>query len=827
MMAGAAPHPRPDERLDGVPTYAVGTPSPLEPADIDDALATLEFPAVLERVAAHAAGAAGAARLRARRPTADLGWIESELALVGEAMVLVRQGEGLVAEDVPDAGLALGRLRVDGSVLAGTELLVLWRVLVAARRVRGELRRVAERAPRIAALEVPLPDRALDDRLERSLEPDGALRDGASPALARARLDVREARARLIRRLEALLHELEGPRGEGAVTVRNGRYVIPVRRDSRSRPDGIVHGESGSQGTLFLEPGAAVELGNALAEAEVEEERETLRVLRELTALLRPSAALLADAWESCVRVDDLAARAKYAVAVGGEVPVVSAAPAPVRIHRGRHPLLLGGDLMVVPFDLFLDRPERTLLVSGPNTGGKTVLLKAVGLAALLAQSGIVPPVGAGTELPAFARVFADIGDHQSIAANLSTFSSHVAELRRILDRADEATLALLDETGSGTDPSEGAALAAASLASLTRRGALTLATTHLGVLKTLPERLPGVVNASLEFDAASLRPTYKFRKGLPGRSYGLAIARRLGVPGPVLEEAEAWVPEAERHLDALLARAEERGRELERRLGQVEARELEAASLEARLGRQADDQQSRDKELALRERTAERRVREQARQLLLDARREVEAAVAAARAAADAEEVRVARRRLEEAIQAGADAERQLAGPVDAPRAGSVAGPIEPGGRVIVPGGATGEVVEVRPDGRLVVLAGSVRLVLDPDTVAVSVAGSSAADRAQARAAPAARGLEAGVGGTEVDLRGLTGEEAEQEILAAIDRAVLADYPFLRVIHGKGTGVVRARVHDVARRDRRVARFGFAPANQGGSGVTVLELGA
>jgi DNA mismatch repair protein MutS2 len=824
MTPGAAPRSRPDERFDGVPTYAIGTPLPLDPADVADALDTLEFFAVLDRVAAHSQGAAGAGRIRARRPTADLAWITAELALVGEAMALERQGEGLAAEDVPEVGPALGRLRVEGSVLSGTELLTLWRVLVAARRVKGELRRVAGRAPQVAALDVPLPDRALDDRLERSLEPDGSLRDSASPALARARQAVREARARLIRRLESLLHELEGPRGEGAVTVRNGRYVIPVRRDSRSRPDGIVHGESGSQGTLFLEPGAAIELGNALAEAELEEERETLRVLRELTAMLRPAATGLADAWEMCVRVDDLAARAKYAVTVGGEVPAVSPAPAPVRIHQGRHPLLLGGDVDVVPFDLSLDPAERTLLVSGPNTGGKTVLLKAVGLFALLAQSGIVPPVGAGSELPAFTRVFADIGDHQSIAANLSTFSSHVAELRRILDHADEASLALLDETGSGTDPAEGAALAAASLASLTRRGALTLATTHLGVLKTLPERLPNVVNASLEFDAASLRPTYRFRKGLPGRSYGLAIARRLGVPAMVLEEAEAWVPEAERHLDALLARAEERGRELERRLAVLEERELDAANQAARLSRQAEQQRTREEELEAREKTAERRAREQARQVLLDARREVEAAVASARAASDEDSVRDARRRLEDAIQAGRDAEEREAGRRDLALHG---GAVEPGMRVTLPGGSTGEVAEIRPDGRVVVVAGSVRLVLDADAVTATSAGPS--PRAQVRAASAAAREDSGQdgGATEVDLRGLTGEEAEQEILAAIDRAVLADYPYLRVIHGKGTGVVRARVHEVAKRDRRVARFGFAPANQGGSGVTVLELGA
>jgi DNA mismatch repair protein MutS2 len=818
MTAGAAPRSQPDDSLDGVPEYVTGTPFPLPEADTAAALDTLEFGTVLQRVAAHAAGPAGADRVRSRRPAADLAWIRHELALSGEAMALHRRGDGVVAEPVPDAGRALARLRVDGSVLDGTELVILRRVLAAARRVRGELRRAAPDAPRLAALEAPLPAAALDARLERSLDDDGILLDGASPALARARQEVREARARLIRRLEALLHEIEGGRGEGAVTVRNGRYVIPVRRDSRTRPDGIVHGESGSQGTLFVEPGVAVDLGNALAAAEAEEERETLRVLRELTALLRPAGAEIAGAWEMCVRVDDAVARARYAVECNGDVPSLEPAPAPLRVANGRHPLLLGGGVDVVPFDLVLEPAERTLLVSGPNTGGKTVLLKAVGLFAAMAQSGIVPPVGPGTALPAFRQFFADIGDHQSIAANLSTFSAHVAELRRILERADAGALVLLDETGGGTDPAEGAALAAAALASLTRRGALTLATTHLGALKTLPERLAGVVNASLEFDAASLRPTYRFRKGLPGRSYGLAIARRLGVPGAVIEEAEGWVPDAERQLDALLARAEERGRELERRLAQVEAREADAENQAARLERDSSAVATRHAVLEERERTAERRAREQTRQFLLDARKEVEAAIAQGRAASDEADAKEARRRLEQAIQADGTVTGTL------PEGGRPGAEARIGSRIRIAGGASAEVVEVRPDGRLVAVAGAIRMVLDPAAVEVLPA---AAVRQERRAVASAAEPVVEAEAAEVDLRGLSGDEAEQEVVAAIDRAVLADLPFLRVIHGKGTGVVRARVQEIARRDRRVTRFGFAPANQGGSGVTLLELGA
>ena len=376
-----------------------GTPSPLPPDQCADALETIEFAEVMSLVAARAVGPLGAARVRARRPTDDPGWIADELARVGEVAALFRRGDSLLAEPIPDVTSALGRLRIEGSVLEAVDLARLQRVLVAARLVQADLRRVAETAPLAGGLARPLPEAKLERRLEQSVDADGSVLDTASPRLASARREVHAARQRLLRKLETMLRGLEANTApvDASVTVRGGRYVIPVRRDSRHRPGGIIHDESGSAGTLFIEPAEAIELGNALREAEVEEEREVLRVLRELTDLLRPELPALRDAVEMCVAVDDLVARARYAVAVEGEVPLVAEAPADLVVVNGRHPLLLAGSADVVPFDLALPAEERTLLISGPNTGGKTVLLKAVGLAAALAQSGIVPPVGPGS----------------------------------------------------------------------------------------------------------------------------------------------------------------------------------------------------------------------------------------------------------------------------------------------------------------------------------------------------------------------------------------------------------------------------------------------
>ncbi|OLD86342.1 MAG: hypothetical protein AUG85_10560 [Gemmatimonadetes bacterium 13_1_20CM_4_66_11] len=544
--------------------------------------------------------------------------------------------------------------------------------------------------------------------------------------------------------------------------MRGGRYVIPVRSTARARVGGIVHDESATRSTVFVEPPEIIELGNELRAAESAELREVLRVLRELTDLLRPHATTIAAAWEMCIAFDDLCARARYAVEVNGFVPEIGGH---LKIKGGRHPLLDHP----VPFDLELFPDEFTVLVSGPNTGGKTVLIKAVGLLGLLTQSGIVPPIGPHSSLPIFERVFADIGDRQSIAASLSTFSAHVAALRQILDGAGPGSLVLLDEIGSGTDPAEGGALAAATLKTLTRRRAVTLATTHLGALKQLAAETVGIVNASLQFDAETLTPTYRLLKGVPGRSYGLAIAKRLGIASDVLAEAERAVPDAERTLDRLLASVEARGRDIDARAAELETR---AAQLELERQNLAD-LENLERELRAREKAMDKDARDRARAYLLEARKTVEAALAQARAAVTEATAKEARRIVEEAIEKNEDEQAE--------RKKGWVNLEELRRRKNVPTGAK-----------------------SPDRSQVHTTTSVA---------------------NEISLRGLTVEEAEPLLLRAIDDAILADLPYLRIIHGKGTGALRDFVQAALKRDPRIKRFALAPSNQGGHGVTVAEF--
>jgi len=741
-------------------------------------LDTLEFGAALARVAQHAAGPLGAARVAARRPAFDPDGIRQALAQVAELAAQIITDDGIRAEAVPDVTPALELLAVDGSALEPAALLEILALFGAARLVGTELKRLEPLAPRTAALRVdPLP-KAIEPRLQASIGPDGSVLDGASADLARARKAVREGRAKLVARLEQILAGLKADdrAGDAAVTVRNNRYVIPVRSTSRAKVGGIVHDESATRATLFVEPPEVIELGNELRAREAAEQREVLRVLRELTDLLRPHRELLARSLEMCVAFDDACARARYAVTVNGHAPAVGEGP--LTIRDGRHPLLEGGERPVVPFDLSLAGDEWTVLVSGPNTGGKTVLIKAVGLLSLLAQSGIIPPLGPRSSLPVFTAFFADIGDRQSIAESLSTFSAHTRILREILDGAGAGALVLLDEIGSGTDPAEGGALAAATLRTLTRRHAVTLATTHLGALKQLAAETVGIVNASLQFDAETLTPSYRLLKGVPGRSYGLAIARRLGLPADVLSDAERSVPDAERNLDRLLAAVEARRQEVEAHGRDLEAR---AAALEAEreaVDRRGEDVAARERDVRDQERALDAAARERARAYLLDARQTVEAALAQARAAVTEATAREARRLVEEAIEKS-----------EKPDTG---------------------------DGKRETSGG----------------WQSLDDLKRARGAatfPVSRlpFPEVAAGESEISLIGLRAGEAEATLVRALDAAIESDLPYLRIIHGKGTGALRKMTHDVLGRDRRVRRFGFAAANQGGAGVTVAELTA
>ncbi|WKW12426.1 Smr/MutS family protein [Pseudogemmatithrix spongiicola] len=819
------------------------------------ALDVLEFARLLDHVAGHASTSPGAARISGLRPVRvggthldraeALGALHAEHARVAAMRALIVGENPFRPEAIPELGNAFQRLRVDGAAWNGVELRGAWTLLRSSRltqqSLRDEARHPAARAPLAALADRLIAMPALEAQLDRVLTEDGELKDDASPTLRRIRRDLRASEGEIVRLLERLMAKLEPHHrvDDASVTLRNGRWVIPVRREGRVVVGGIVHDSSQSGQTVFVEPPAAVEAGNRIRELEAEERQECERIFQELTALLRPEREALADAWDALVAIDALYGRARYALAAKCSDAELAPAREGWRIRDGRHPLLLAQGISVVPFELAMDPSERTLLVSGPNTGGKTVLLKALALIALMMQCGIPAPVGAESVIPVFDDVFADIGDEQSLEASLSTFSAHLKHLKEIVDHASADALVLIDELGSGTDPLEGAALGGAILEALTRRGTTTIATTHLGQLKELASEVPGVVNASLQFDAERLAPTYRLIKGIPGRSYGLAIARRLAMSDEVLARAEERVPRMERDLTALLADVEARAEALSRREREVAEQQ---ADLQQRAGRIAE----REATVKQKERELERESRKDARRYLLEARQEVERTIRELKAAgaASIDETALQARR---AMEQRADREREALDALDAAEraaqdallkareaaeaAAGIAGEkprdkrgviIEPGDAVEVAtlGGKTGKLIERRGDDAVVVV-GALKL-----TVPFSALRRVSQRHLKDAAVPIAIiDVPEVMAKPEVDLRGMRVHEVDDAIVQAIDAAHRADLHALRIIHGKGTGALRERVNQLLKGDKRVKAYRLGAWNEGGAGVTVAEL--
>jgi DNA mismatch repair protein MutS2 len=774
------------------------------------ALGVLELPRVLELVAQRATSELGAARIRSASPNPDRSWIEREQTRIVAVRALISSDDPWSPEPIPDLTSALARLRIEGTSWSGAELLSGALLLGSSRRTRDALREARVVLADFAERMVVAQDQ--EKSIARAIDEDGTVRDGASPLLARLRRDLKGAQNELIRLLDRIMSRLDPGQqvADGSVTMRNGRYVIPVRRGGQVSVGGIVHDTSSTGATLFVEPPAAVEAGNRIREMEAEEAREVERVLRELTDALRPLHAALVDALDALVELDTLAARARYAIDFNCATPTLAEPEAGMTIRDGRHPLLLAQGISVVPFDLEMAPNERTLLLSGPNTGGKTVLLKSVGLFSVMASTGLPAPVGPESRVPLYDEIFADIGDEQSIAASLSTFSAHVKNLGDILAHATARSLVLIDELGSGTDPIEGAALGGAVLEDLTGRGTMTLATTHLGALKDLASEVSGVVNASLQFDVAKLEPTYRLQKGVPGRSYGLSIARRLQLPDVVLARAEERVPRAERDVDALLA-------DLERRDAMLAEQEAHAAELIAGAESRFSRLEAREQAVRERERDISRRAHEDARQYILRARREIDRVISELRAGASADDIRSARRQIESLATAHVESvpvEEEREPARAAPQAPSVGSWVELG----TLGGRLGRVLELR-HADAVVAVGSIKMTVPVDTLRPSRQTAPVepvpvlADVPEATAAP------------EIDLRGMRADEAEERVMYALDAAIRADLPSLRVIHGKGTGALRERVAEMLRKDSRVKHFRLGAWNEGGAGVTIAEL--
>ena len=765
------------------------------------------------------------------RPSTDPRAVAQALELTRQARVALGRVGPPPLDTAGDVRGVLDRARLPASALSGPELAELLPFLDCLPRVGSWGRSVEAVGPGVAEVARRLP--GLEDlarALIGALDEDGSVRDEASPRLRRLRRDLRERRRRLVAELERLWQGSEAERlfADRYVTVRHGRYVVPVRAESRQRLRGIVHDRSQSGQTLFVEPEWAVEANNELVQLAREEEQETARILSALTGAVRARLEALDLAVAVLGELDALFARARLAERLRATVPVVTAERR-IRIRSARHPLLVAqrwqagdeaaGD--VVPVDLELDADRPLLVVTGPNAGGKTVALKTLALHVLMAQIGCHIPAEEGSELPVFERLFAIIGDDQSVAENLSTFSAFVKQVRQVLAEADDRSLVLLDELGAGTDPDEGAALAQAILEALAERGALVAATTHLEPLKAFASTHPRARNASVEFDAATLAPTFRLRYDRPGQSYALTIAARLGLPADLIRRAEAHRSLHAARLAELLQRLDDSARTEAERTRVIEQREQQAAASLA----------------AAREAEAAALLR--AREIVERARREAAAMVAEVRRVVAAELERI--KRGERSRRELADARRRVGDTL----AKVVPAPPEPSPaerQALVPGTAVvAEHLGLR--GRLLAVAGasatveagamtvrgplSARRPATLGTVAAPVSSAGRGRPGTARHATAGPGRDdaAPAVPAELMLIGKRSDEARDLLEQYLDRAFMAGLAHVRLVHGKGTGALRKTVRDLLAAHPLVASFRDGDPSEGGAGATVAAL--
>ena len=781
----------------------------------------LELGSILERLAGLCSFTAGAALARETTPASELATARVWQEETAEAVRALDKGAGLSLGGAHDMRELVFRAQ-RGIAMEPQELLDLRDTLRRSTTLRRTLGRLSGQYPRLAALIADLEEcAALQGAIARAIGENGDVLDTASVRLATLRRELKVA----FERLQQKLNRIVSARGnalylqETLISMRRGRYVIPIKAEHRGKIGGIVHDTSASGATLWLEPLATVELNNAWRELQLSEEKEIRRILLELSEQVGAEAEAIVRTVETLAQLDVIRARALLAIEMEAVAPALRPWPAAnerpdpgsvLRLRAARHPLL-GAD--AVPVDVTLNESGWMVVITGPNTGGKTVTLKTVGLLTLMAQCGMHLPVEEA-ELTVFGALYADIGDEQSIEQSLSTFSSHLTNIIGILAECDGRSLVLLDELGAGTDPTEGAALARALLNELHRRRVTTLVTTHHPELKLFAVQRPGMRNASMEFDHETLSPTFRLISGLPGRSNALLIAAGLGLPAEILADARAMVPIQDLVADDLLDELHRSRDETQRELEQ--ARELRA--------------ESEERASELRQRL--RDIDEERREILLNARQEAQQQLAEV-----SERLNELRGRLQRAGQSLAPLS-ELEAALAAAHEGQWRAEIEPladiPARDWLPGlgdsvmierlSARGLIIEL--DGEeAIVQMGSLRARVDLEELApISEAQKDAEERQPQQQTEQNTRLPASPG-IELDLRGQRVEEAVERLERYLDAASAAGLPFGRIIHGKGTGALRRAVRERLRGHPLISAAQAADARDGGEGVTIARL--
>jgi len=801
------------------------------------ALFTLEFDRLKELLLQQARTPLGAAMAEALTISVSEAEIVRELRLAGEGAVYLREGAtALDVNDLPDPRPALGKLNVADVNLEPFEILNLLRLISVAMGLRETFHNEQEKFPLICEITETIPNlRALYQRLRGRISPAGEIEDFASPELREVRFQISKLRSQIQRSLETILKRAEEAHAlqDEFITIRNERYVIPIRNDNRGAVAGVVHGMSSSGQTAFVEPLETIGLNNELVRLRELEQVEITKVLFSITEELREERATLEAMAARVGQLDFIAAKARLAIAQNAIEPRVNNSGR-LALKNARHPLLEASlkaqGAPIVPISMDLDADRRVMVVSGPNAGGKTVVLKTAGLLSLMAQAGLLVPA-AEADLPVFHQVHADIGDHQSIAANLSTFTAHIQNVRGISDELKPPALVLLDEVGTGTDPEEGSALGVAMVDYFREHGAHVIVTTHYSGLKMYATNTPGVINASVEFDERTLKPTYRLLVGLAGSSSGIEIARRFGL-------AEAITGRAAERVKTASAEATEYLRRLK---DQFDHQRQLVAALEEERAAVADKYAKLELHFIQKEKEREKEFRAELQKVVDEFVNKAEKFASTIEDAASARKVRKEIEKRSVELRAAASSESRKMRQRVAPAAGEDEGAapeteespeavdLSPGDRVRVLSLDQEGVVESVSETEIVVRIGALRFreqranlrlsgrKTEPKRKAVGLAGLPKGVSVTLQDQPA-------IGG-ELNVIGKTVNEATEAADKFLDAAYLDNYDSIRIVHGIGMGALKRAIADLLSGHPHVAKWRQASPDEGGAGATVVEL--
>ena len=785
----------------------------------EKSMETLELPRVLSLLADQAVTEEGKERARRLRPEADPAEVALRLKETTAAVnKMVLRGSPSFSGVKPVAG-SLQRADMGGS-LNTRELLDIAGVLAAARSAKEYGESDGEEKSPIDVLFHSLhPNRFLEDKITGSIVGDGELADSASPELASIRRHIRATESKVRDILQKIISSSQAKYlQESIITQRSGRYVVPVKSEFKNEIPGLVHDLSGSGSTFFIEPMGVVKANNELRELQAKEEKEIDRILAELSAEAASFREDITLNYDLLIRLDSIFARGKLSARMGAMEPGLSAKS--LCLRRARHPLL--PPKTAVANDLSLGEKFDTLVITGPNTGGKTVTLKTIGLLTLMAQCGLHIPAGDGSTIRVCQRVLADIGDEQSIAQSLSTFSSHMSNIVGMLAETDGETLVLFDELGGGTDPVEGAALAAAIIEHARSLGALVAATTHYAELKVYAMTTPGVENASCEFDVETLAPTYRLLVGIPGKSNAFAISQRLGLPQEIIQQAAARVSAENVRFEDVLTKLDQQRQEMEKEQRQAAQLRLEMEQAAAKAQEYRDSLQKEKEKNEARAKAEARAILDEARRTADEVFRELGDMRKKAQKEQDWQAVNDQRAGLRHRLNEAEDklGVREKAAPPPMLR------PAQKGDTVtILKTGTQGTVLSVNKDGVLQLQAGILRITAKQEEVRV-VEGETQTQKAARQYIQRTEHKLRSLGAkAEVDLRGMTTDEAEMTLSQFLDRAIMGNLTQVTVIHGKGTGAVRKAVHTYLKRCKGVASFRLGRYGEGEDGVTIVAL--